>query len=55
MDDEKHSGFEAPIYGTVYPKGTTFVKNPDGKLIPVLPNEDASDEEASIGNRKKDD
>lgn len=34
---KKHSGFEAPTIGTVYPKGTTFKKNPDGTMSPVFP------------------
>lgn len=34
----KHSGFEAPVIGgTHYPKGTTFRKNKDGSVTPVLP------------------
>ena len=31
----KHSGFEAPAIGKVYPKGTKFKKNPDGTISPV--------------------
>lgn len=33
----KGSGFDAPVRGTQYPKGTTFKKDKDGYLIPVLP------------------
>ncbi len=34
---KRHSGFEAPTIGTVLPKGTTFVKNADGRISVVLP------------------
>ena len=37
MTEKKHSGFEAPAIGTVYPKGTTFKKNANGTLTPVFP------------------
>lgn len=33
----KHSGFDAPVKGTALPKGTKFVKNPDGTIRPVEP------------------
>lgn len=35
--DSKRSGFDAPVYGTAFPKGTTFKRLPNGKLQPVLP------------------
>lgn len=33
----KKSGFDYPAIGTAFPKGTTFKKNKDGRLIPVYP------------------
>lgn len=33
----KHSGFDAPAFGTVYPKGTRFETNPDGTERVILP------------------
>lgn len=39
MEGHKHSGFEAPVRGTQYPKGTTFKKDKDGFLIPILPKD----------------
>ena len=32
-----HSGFEAPVYGTVAPKGTTIKHNADGTITLVPP------------------
>lgn len=40
-----HSGFEAePPAGTgmVYPKGTTFKRNPNGTVTPVYPKKSTS-------------
>ena len=40
-----HCGFEAepPVgTGTVYPKGTTFKRNPNGTVTPVIPKKSAS-------------
>ena len=36
-EQKKHSGFEAPVYGTVIPKGTRWKKNPDGTSTPIYP------------------
>ena len=33
----KHSGFDAPVIGTQYPKGTVWKKNKDGTISPVVP------------------
>ena len=33
----KHSGFDAPIYGTVHPKGSKIKKNPDGTVDIIEP------------------
>lgn len=33
----KKSGFNAPVSGKSYPKGTRWVKNSDGTMSPVLP------------------
>lgn len=33
----KHSGFEAPTYGIVYPKGTKFRIMSDGIMKPIIP------------------
>lgn len=34
----KRSGFDAPIIGgKAFPKGTTFKKNADGTITPVMP------------------
>ena len=35
MATPKHSGFEAPIYGTVLPKGMKLKKNADGTISAV--------------------
>ena len=37
MSTPKHSGFEAPIYGTTLPKGMKLKKNADGTVsrVPV--------------------
>lgn len=37
MTNTKRSGFDAPIYGTVLPKGTKFKKNPNGTITPIQP------------------
>lgn len=39
MEGQKHSGFKAPVRGTQYPKGTTFKKDKDVFLIPILPTD----------------
>lgn len=36
-DRNKHSAFEGPTIGQLYPKGTTFKKNPNGTVTPILP------------------
>ncbi len=33
-----HSGFDAPVKGTIYPKGTKFIMDENGYLVPVLPD-----------------
>lgn len=33
-----HSGFDAPVKGTIYPKGTKFITDENGYLVPVLPD-----------------
>lgn len=33
------SGFDAPVYGTVHPKGSTIKRNKDGTITIVHPNE----------------
>lgn len=35
--ERRGSGFDAPTYGTLLPKGTTFKKNKDGTITPVKP------------------
>lgn len=35
--ERMHCGFEAPVIGTVLPKGTTWINNPDGTITPILP------------------
>ena len=35
----KKSGFDAPVIGEALPKGTTFKKDANGRIIPVYPNE----------------
>ena len=35
--NQKNSGFNAPVIGKTYPKGTTFVKGSDGTIKPVPP------------------
>lgn len=35
----KRSGFDAPTYGTLCPKGTKIKKNPDGTITLVEPDE----------------
>ena len=37
MEENKKSGFDAPAIGTVYPKGTSVRKNPDGTVELVPP------------------
>ena len=39
----RHSAFEAPIYGTIHPKGTKIRRLPDG-LIELIEPEDGKDE-----------
>ena len=39
MDTKKGTGFAAPIIGTVYPEGTKFKKNANGKYTAILPKE----------------
>ena len=39
----RHSAFEAPIYGTIHPKGTKVRRLPDG-LIELIEPEDRKDE-----------
>lgn len=38
-DNKKKSGFDAPAIGTIHPKGSKIVKNPDGTITIVPPNE----------------
>ena len=38
-DNEKKSGFDAPTIGTIHPKKSKIVKNPDGTITIVPPNE----------------
>ena len=33
----KNSGFDAPTYGTMSPKGTKIKKNPDGTITLIEP------------------
>lgn len=33
----KNSGFNAPTYGTMHPKGTRVRKNPDGTVSVIEP------------------
>ena len=33
----KRSGFDAPVYGTVHPKGSTIKRNKDGTVTIVHP------------------
>lgn len=35
----KNSGFDAPVYGTVHPKGTKIKKNKDGTITLIHPDE----------------
>ena len=49
----KHSGFDAPTYGTVYPKGTVFKKDKNGKLIPILPKNEENEQENGKEQRKE--
>ena len=35
--ETRHSGFDAPTYGVVYPEGTTLVKGKNGAVNPVFP------------------
>lgn len=37
----KRSGFDAPVYGNVLPKGSTFKKDKNGKMV-IVPAEKAS-------------
>ncbi len=48
MAEKKHSGFEAPTYGTVYPAGTKFKTNANGKLVPVLPKKSRSSKKNEV-------
>ena len=36
-DRKEESGFNAPMIGTVHPKGSTIRKNPDGTVTIVPP------------------
>ena len=36
-----HSGFDAPVYGKVWPKGTTVKQNADGTVTLVPPKKTA--------------
>ncbi len=47
MDRPKHSGFEAPCIGVVMPRGTRIVKNPDGTISHVIPEEAKPDKETA--------
>lgn len=40
----RHSAFEAPIYGTIHPKGTKIRRLPDG-LIELIEPGDGRDED----------
>lgn len=46
----KHSGFEAPLYGTLLPKGTKLKKNADGTVTPVYPKKSSK---TKGGNKPK--
>lgn len=35
--NSKRSGFDAPTYGTLHPRGTKIKKNPDGTITLVEP------------------
>lgn len=43
--EHKKSGFDAPVYGEVIPKGTTFKRNPNGTytLVPPKKKDDGKD------------
>lgn len=36
-NDQRHSGFDVPAFGEMYPKGTTVKHNPDGTITLVPP------------------
>ena len=38
-DKKKKSGFDAPTIGTIHPNGSKIIKNPDGTITIVPPNE----------------
>ena len=48
----KGSGFEAPTIGTIFPKGSTIRKNPDG-TVSIIPPENAGNNRIQGGNYRK--
>ncbi|MBQ7372878.1 MAG: hypothetical protein IJW67_13550 [Blautia sp.] len=38
MSEKKHSGFDAPTYGELLPKGTKIIHNPNGTISHVFPD-----------------
>lgn len=40
--ERRHCGFEAPVIGTLLPKGTKWKQNPDGTSTPIYPEQDKS-------------
>ncbi len=39
-EPKMHSGFEAPVFGTLIPKGTKWKRNPDGTRTPIYPEKE---------------
>ena len=52
-DKEKHSGFEAPVYGELVPEGTRYKKNPDGTVTPIYPKKNTTKKTTGTAQKKK--
>ena len=52
MATKKHSGFEAPVYGTVAPKGSTIRRLENGR-IEIVPPKEADKPAKKTGSTKK--
>lgn len=53
MATPKHSGFEAPVIGSVVPDGAKFKKNPDGTYTIVEPKKKPVKKETKKTTKKK--
>lgn len=52
-NERRHCGFEAPVYGTLLPKGTKLKKNPDGTVSPIYPKEKVTVEKTDDKKKKE--